>query len=257
MKVKEKAKEKDIIKYNEYIKHVRKYFQEKNYIEVPEIVHTITTSCEGDPKNVILCKKNGMMSALPQSNLKWIQHLLHKFNHNGGIFMTGTSYDQQQSIHPIIDFASYGTFADLLELLDDFCKYMGFENIIHYYPMDVNILNDNECEKFQDNKCIITTGLDKMFGKYHWFYKLVDKNYQIASIIIRGKRVLVGGERHTDVNKVMYNIYTIDNGEYIDILYNLFSKKRVDDELFKYSHINLITRFGATLNLDALFEILN
>ena len=248
-----KVKEND-----DFIKRIRKFFEDRNYIEVPETVHTITASCETNPNDMLTCRKNGMINSLPQSNLKWIQHLLHKFNHKGGIFIMGTSYNKH-SIYPILDFACYGTFEDLLELLTEFCIYIGFkkDEIIFHNPQDVNILKESECEHFKDTKCMITTGLDKMYNKYCWYYKLVDKDYKITSIILNGTRVLLGGERHTDITKMMYDIYTLDNGDYIESFYTLFTKKRVDDELFKYTRVNLVTRFGATINLDTLFDALN
>lgn len=244
--------------YDEFIKKVRKFFKDKKFIEVPELVHTITGSCEYDPHNLITCKKNGMVQGLPQSNLKWIQHLLHKFNHGSGVFMMGTSYNKT-NISPILDFAAYGTFEDLLELLTEFCVYIlstDKKDILFHNPMDINILKESECLKFKDKKCMITTGLDKMYNKYFWSYKLVDKQYKIASVILNGHSVILGGERHANVSKMMYDVYTLDNGDYIDTLYQLFTKKRVDDELLKYSNVKLVVRFGATINLQRLFDYL-
>jgi hypothetical protein len=252
MEVKEN---KELIRYNLFLKRVRKFFQDLKFIEVPELVHTLTSSCEYDPLDMMTCKKNGMIQGLPQSNLKWIQHLLHKFNHGSGVFMMGTSYNKT-SINPILDFAAYGTFDDLLEILSKFCIYMGIDknDMLFHNPMDINILKESECKKFSDKKCMITTGLDKMYNKYFWSYKLVDKEYKITSVLLNGKRVILGGERHTNVSKMMYDVYTLDNGDYIEHLYQLFTKKRIDDELLKYTNIKLVTRFGATINLDALFQ---
>jgi hypothetical protein len=245
-----------IKRYDKFIKKVRGFFRDRKFIEVPEMVHTITGSCEYDPTKLVICKKNGMIQGLPQSNLKWIQHLLHRFNHGGGgVFMLGTSYNKT-NISPILDFAAYGTFEDLIELLTEFCVYMGFDkkDILFHNPMDINILKESECLKFKDKKCMITTGLDKLYNKYFWSYKLVDKQYKIASVILNGESVILGGERHANVSKMMYDVYTLDNGDYIDMLYQLFSKKRVDDELLKYTNIKLVLRFGATINLERLFE---
>lgn len=258
MQVKEKNTEGKIKEYDQFIKKVRKFFRERKFTEVPELVHTITSSCEYDPNDMITCKKNGMIHGLPQSNLKWVQHLLHKFNHGGGVFMMGTSYNKT-SITPIIDFAAYGTFEDLLELLTDFCIHMGFDksDIIYHNPMDINILKDSECLRFRDKKCMITTGLDKMYNTYFWSYKLVDKQYKIASVLINGQQVILGGERRISVSDMIYDVYTLDNGDYIDTLYQLFTKKRVDDELMKYSNVKLVIRFGATINLQRLFDTIN
>lgn len=254
MKVKEN---KNLIQYDLFVKKVRAFFRDRNFIEMPETTHTITSSCENDPDMMLVCKKNGIVQGLPQSNLKWIQHLLHTFKSGKGVFMMGTSYNKT-GIHPILDFAAYGTFEDLIEVLTDFCVYMGIDkkDILYHNPMDINILKESECKRFQDKKCMITTSLDKMYNTYFWWYKVVDKRYKITSVIMHGKSVIFGGERHTDASRMIYDVYTLDNGDYISSLYQLFTKKRVDDELLKYTNVKLVTRFGATINLDELFQIL-
>ena len=249
----------DIQEYNKFLIKVRQFFESRGFIEVAETIHTLTTACETDPKDVLLCKKNGILTCLPQSNLKWIQYLLHEFNGGkGGLFMTGVSYNrgtmETSKIYPILDFAAYGTIDDLLEILTDFCRYMEFGKPLYIHPGGVNILKDSECEKYKSKECVITTGLDRIFNKYFWQYKLVDTQYKVASLILHGKRVILGGERSIDVKKMLFDVYTIDNGDYIKTLYNLYNMKRVDDELLRYPSIKWTTRYGATINLEALFQ---
>jgi hypothetical protein len=251
----------DIQEYNKFIVKVRHFFESKGFIEVPETTHTLTTTCEMDPDDLVLCRKNGMIVCLPQSNLKWIQYLLFNARRNG-LFMTGISYNrgtmEDKKIHPILDFAAHGTIDDLLQILTDFCKYMDLGKPLYINPWGINILKDSECEKYKDkSSCIITNGLDKIFNKYFWQYKLVDTQYKVASLILYGKRIILGGERSTDINKMMFDMYTIDNGEYIKTLYNIYNMKHVDDELLRHPSIKWTTRYGATINLEALFNIIN
>lgn len=241
---------------------VRKFFDDKHFIEVGETNHTITSICEMNPSNLLVCKKNGMVYGLPQSNLKWIQYLLHKNEYNSGIYMTSTSYnkgeltDIDSKIYPIFEFAKYGTFDDLLELLIEFCdKILNIpkKDINYICPDNINILDKTQCHAhFKDMKCIITTALDGVFNKYFWTYDNSAGQYKITALIIYGEIILLGGERHNNIQKMMYDVYTLDKGEYINTLYNLFSKQRVEDELSVYTHVKLISRFGATIYLNSL-----
>ena len=47
---------KDIVNYSKFIKKIRTFLITKNFTEVPEIRHTLTSSCEYDTNNLITCK---------------------------------------------------------------------------------------------------------------------------------------------------------------------------------------------------------
>lgn len=242
---------------------VRKFFDDRYLIEVGETNHTITSICEMNPSDLLVCKKNGMIYGLPQSNLKWIQYLLHKNEYNSGLYMVSTSYHKGElnevhsKIYPVFEFAKYGTFDDLLELLVEFCNEIlniQKKDIVYIYPENINILDKTQCySHFKDIKCVITTGLDSAFNKFFWTYdNMNERQYKVTAIILYGHVVLLGGERHNNNQKMMYDVYTLNKGQYVNTLYNLFSKQRVEDELSLYANVKLISRFGASIHLNLL-----
>lgn len=257
----------EFLSFHNVLLKVRKFFDDKHFIEVGETNHTITSICEMNPSDLLVCKKNGMVYGLPQSNLKWIQHLLHKNENNSGLYMISTSYNKgytkniDSHIFPVLEFAKCGTFDDLLELLIEFCnKILNIpkQDINYIYPKNINILDKTQCySHFKDIKCVITTGLNAVFNNYFWTYNnTADRQYKIIALIIYGQIILLGGERHNNITKMMFDIYTLNKGEYINSLYNLFSKQRVEDELNMYTHVKLMTRFGATIHLNSLVKFI-
>ena len=183
-----------------------------------------------------------------------------------GLYIIGTSYnggyikDVSKNIYPILDFVDYGTIDDLINIVTEFCLYLGYtkQDITYISPNNINILDENECKNhFSKYKIVITTSLDVKFNKYYWFYNTFDKKYKVVALIINGQRVLIGGERMTNIHEIILKFYTIDKGNYVTSLYNIFTKCRIDDEIVKYTNLKLVERFGATINLVVLFNVIN
>ena len=113
---------------------MRSFFLEKGFLEV----HTqnrlsILAACE-DPTTVTTYEYAGEVWPLPQTGQMWLEYELLTNPDIPGCFCVSTSYRQEQNpkegrhelIFPMFEFEMPGTFADLLQMENDLCKFLGF-----------------------------------------------------------------------------------------------------------------------------------
>ena len=59
-------------------------------------------------------------------------------------------------------------------------------------------------------------------------------------------------ERSTNVEEMRENFHTISDGEYANLLYNHFSKERVEAELEEYLSLDMFSRFGGGIGVTRM-----
>jgi hypothetical protein len=64
-----------------------------------------------------------------------------------------------------------------------------------------------------------------------------------------GMETIGSAERATDVQEMKEQFYTISNGEYAELLFNLFGKDRVELELFKFLSHDFRPRYGGGIGV--------
>ena len=75
-----------------------------------------------------------------------------------------------------------------------------------------------------------------------------------CDVIMGGMETIGSAERATDVQEMKEQFYTISNGEYANLLFDLFGKDRVELELFKFLSHDFIPRYGGGIGVTRMIS---
>ena len=265
---------------------LRQFFLDRNFLEV----HTqnrlsILAACE-DPTTVATYQYSGQTWPLPQTGQMWLEYELLTRPEIPGCFCVSTSYRQEQNptegrhelIFPMFEFESPGNFNDLLNLENDLCTYLGFKcdhERASYDDLDFpGGMYQSVLAKFTGPE-LDAGHEEKLYQEYGDVYFLTNFpestspfwNMKIGGTDIKGNKlankcdVIMGGmetigsaERATDVQEMKEQFYTISNGEYAELLFNLFGKDRVELELFKFLSYDFFPRYGGGIGVTRMIS---
>ena len=272
--------------YTFVVKSLREFFDSKSFLEV----HTqnrlsILAACE-DPTTVATYEYQGQIWPLPQTGQMWLEYELLTKPDLKGCYCVSTSYRQEQNplpgrhdvIFPMFEFEAHGDFEDLLQLENDLCKHLGFKS-----KTERNMYTEDFPGGFYQSVLAKYTGeeLDahheeEMYQEYgdvffltkfpestspFWNMKISEdrgpKDIKLANkcdVIMGGMETIGSAERATDVQEMKEQFYTISDGEYAKLLFNLFGKERVELELFKFLSHDFIPRFGGGIGVTRLIS---
>ena len=265
---------------------LRQFFLDRNFLEV----HTqnrlsILAACE-DPTTVATYQYSGQTWPLPQTGQMWLEYELLTRPEIPGCFCVSTSYRQEQNptegrhelIFPMFEFESPGNFNDLLNLENDLCTNLGFKcdhERALYDDLDFpGGMYQSVLAKFTGPE-LDAGHEEKLYQEYGDVFFLTNFpestspfwNMKIGGTDIRGNKlankcdVIMGGmetigsaERATDVQEMKEQFYTISNGEYAELLFNLFGKDRVELELFKFLSYEFFPRYGGGIGVTRMIS---
>ncbi len=265
---------------------LRQFFLDRNFLEV----HTqnrlsILAACE-DPTTVATYQYSGQTWPLPQTGQMWLEYELLTRPEIPGCFCVSTSYRQEQNptegrhelIFPMFEFESPGNFNDLLNLENDLCTYLGFKcdhERASYDDLDFpGGMYQSVLAKFTGPE-LDAGHEEKLYQEYGDVFFLTNFpestspfwNMKIGGTDIKGNKlankcdVIMGGmetigsaERATDVQEMKEQFYTISNGEYAELLFNLFGKDRVELELFKFLSYDFFPRYGGGIGVTRMIS---
>ena len=94
-----------------------------------------------------------------------------------------------------------------------------------------------------------------------WNMKLgnldVKKQHKLANkcdVIMGGMETIGSAERATDVQEMKEQFYTISDGGYAQLLFDLFGKERVELELFKFLAHDFRPRYGGGIGVTRMIS---
>ena len=277
----------DPYEYTSVVKSLREFFDSKSFQEV----HTqnrlsILAACE-DPTTVATYEYQGQIWPLPQTGQMWLEYELLTKPDLQGCYCLSTSYRQEQNplpgrhdvIFPMFEFESHGDFDDLLTMENDLCKHLGFKCDFNLAPYDdlefPGGMYQSVLAKYTGTE-LDAHHEEKMYQEYgdvffltrfpettspFWNMKISEergpKNMKLANkcdVIMGGMETIGSAERATDVQEMKEQFYTISNGEYAELLFNLFGKDRVELELFKFLSYDFVPRYGGGIGVTRLIS---
>jgi aspartyl/asparaginyl-tRNA synthetase len=264
---------------------LRQFFLDKNFLDV----HTqnrlsILAACE-DPSTVATYQYSGETWPLPQTGQMWLEYELLNNPKLPGCFCLSTSYRQEQNptegrhelIFPMFEFESPGNFEDLLQLENDLCKYLGFKCdherapytedfpggkyqsvLAKYTGVELDAGHEEEMYKEYGDVFFLTNfpestspfwnmkigGLDSVGNK------LANK----CDVIMGGMETIGSAERATDVKEMKEQFYTISEGGYAKLMFDLFGKDRVEVELDEFLSYDFFPRFGGGIGITRIIS---
>ena len=277
----------DPYEYTSVVKSLREFFDSKSFQEV----HTqnrlsILAACE-DPTTVATYEYQVQISPLPQTGQMWLEYELLTKPDLQGCYCLSTSYRQEQNplpgrhdvIFPMFEFESHGDFDDLLTMENDLCKHLGFKCDHERAPYDdldfPGGMYQSVLAKYTGEE-LDALHEEKMYQEYgdvffltrfpettspFWNMKISEergpKGMKLANkcdVIMGGMETIGSAERATDVQEMKEQFYTISNGEYAKLLFNLFGKDRVELELFKFLSYDFVPRYGGGIGVTRLIS---
>ena len=277
----------DPYEYTSVVKSLREFFDSKSFQEV----HTqnrlsILAACE-DPTTVATYEYQGQIWPLPQTGQMWLEYELLTKPDLQGCYCLSTSYRQEQNplpgrhdvIFPMFEFESHGDFDDLLTMENDLCKHLGFKCDHERAPYDdldfPGGMYQSVLAKYTGEE-LDALHEEKMYQEYgdvffltrfpettspFWNMKISEergpKGMKLANkcdVIMGGMETIGSAERATDVQEMKEQFYTISNGEYAELLFNLFGKDRVELELFKFLSYDFVPRYGGGIGVTRLIS---
>ena len=272
--------------YTQVVKSLREFFDSKSFLEV----HTqnrlsILAACE-DPTTVATYEYQGNIWPLPQTGQMWLEYELLTKPDLEGCYCVSTSYRQEQNplpgrhdvIFPMFEFEAHGDFEDLLQLENDLCKHLGFKS-----KTERNMYTEDFPGGFYQSVLAKYTGTEltahheeEMYQEYgdvfflthfpestspFWNMKLgeldVKKDKKLANkcdVIMGGMETIGSAERGTDVEEMREQFYTISEGGYAELSFNLFGKERVEEELNEFLAHDFIPRFGGGIGVTRMIS---
>ena len=272
--------------YTQVVKSLREFFDSKSFLEV----HTqnrlsILAACE-DPTTVATYEYQGQIWPLPQTGQMWLEYELLTKPDLEGCYCVSTSYRQEQNplpgrhdvIFPMFEFEAHGDFEDLLQLENDLCKHLGFKSKTerNMYTEDFpggfyqsvlakytgpELDADHEEELYKEyGDVFFLTHFPESTSPF-WNMKLgeldVKKDKKLANkcdVIMGGMETIGSAERGTDVEEMREQFYTISEGGYAELLFNLFGKERVEEELNEFLAHDFIPRFGGGIGVTRMIS---
>ena len=242
-------------------------------------------ACE-DPTTVATYEYQGEVWPLPQTGQMWLEYELLTKPDLEGCYCVSTSYRQEQNplpgrhdvIFPMFEFESHGNFEDLIQLENDLCKHLGFkskternmytedfpgglyQSVLAKYTGE-ELDAHHEEEMYQEyGDVFFLTKFPESTSPF-WNMKISEergpKDVKLANkcdVIMGGMETIGSAERATDVQEMKEQFYTISDGEYAKLLFNLFGKDRVELELFKFLSHDFIPRYGGGIGVTRLIS---
>ena len=260
---------KDMFLYNDAVKKMRQFFQdEKGFTEVPaQSRQSILAACE-DPATISQYIFGGVNWPLPQTGQMWLERELLDNPKVNGVFCITTSYRNEPNpiegrhdkIFPMFEFESHGDINDMVELESELLEHLGFgkqkkvfyEDACNWYNVDTI---EAEQEEDMVNHYGNVVSLQRFPQRTHPFWNMKHDGggiYNKVDVIIHGMETIGSAERSSDADWMRKQFHTISDGEYANLLFNHFGRKRVEDELEEYLKLDMFDRFGGGIGVTRM-----
>jgi aspartyl/asparaginyl-tRNA synthetase len=259
--------------YHIVTKKLRVFFESKGFIEV----HTqsrlsILAACE-DPETIATFDYDGIKWPLPQTGQMWLEYELLTNPDANGFFCLSTSYRNEpnpvegrhEKIFPMFEFELKGNMEDMIALERELLEFLGFGNKETFASSNYDDVckkynateldNDHEDILCKENGPIFFLTMFPNFTSPFWNMKLNDESTKHANkvdVIIHGMETIGSAQRSNDPDEMRKQFYSISDGKYAQILFDNFTKERVETELDEFLKFNFIERSGGGIGLTRL-----
>ena len=249
---------------------------DKGFLEV----HTqnrlsILAACE-DPFNVATYNYAGQVWPLPQTGQMWLEHELLSSPDSKGFFCVSTSYRQEPNaipgrhdiIFPMFEFEMPGDIDDLKQMEYELVEYLGFtkptEKTYRQWQTHFELSASDELEAEHETKMYeqfdtaMITEFPEMTSPFWNMSRNADgDSSRKIDVILGGMETIGSAERSTDVDQMRHTFHTITGGAYSNLLYELFTKERVEAELEKFLEFDFFPRVGGGIGMTRMIAALD
>ena len=256
-------------KYTDAVTELRSFFLSKNFYEV----HTqnrlsILAACE-DPETVATYNYGNNIWPLPQTGQMWLEYELLSNPKAEGFFCVSTSYraepnpvpGRHETIFPMFEFEMKGGVKELEEMEIELCQWLGI-------PLSVGNIRtyDQWCTDYDtkeldhEHEKAISRGMITDFPEWtspFWnMARNTDGTSKKIDVILGGMETIGSAERSTDKEQMRDTFYTISDGQYAQLIIDLFGRSRVEKELEDFLSFDFFPRSGGGIGITRLISAL-
>ena len=253
--------------FTDAVTELRSFFLSKNFYEV----HTqnrlsILAACE-DPETVATYNYADNIWPLPQTGQMWLEYELLSNPSAEGFFCLSTSYraepnpvpGRHETIFPMFEFEMKGGVEELKQMEIELCKHLGLPELtIETYDDWAKIFSTKELD--HDHEKSIGSGMITDFPEWTSpFWNMArndDGTSKKIDVILGGQETIGSAERSTDKDQMRDTFYTISDGQYAQLIIDLFGRSRVEKELEEFLSFNFFPRSGGGIGMQRLMKAL-
>ncbi len=256
-------------KYSNAVDLLRSFFLSKGFLEV----HTqnrlsILAACE-DPETVAVYNYGGNVWPLPQTGQMWLEHELLSNPEESGFFCVSTSYraepnpvpGRHETIFPMFEFEMKGDVYDLKAMEIELCEHLGLAlepDKIKKYDSWADDYKVKELD--HGHEAAIGRGMITDFPEWTSpFWNMArndDGTSKKIDVILGGMETIGSAERSTDKEQMRDTFYTISDGQYAQLIIDLFGRSRVEKELEDFLSFDFFPRSGGGIGITRLITAL-
>jgi len=265
--------EKDIVTFSEIVNKMRQFCLGKGFIEVnTQDRLSILAACE-DPTTVATYNYAGQVWPLPQTGQMWLEYELLTRPELPGVFCISTSFRNEKNpipgrhkiIFPMFEFELKGGLVELEKFENELLEYLGFGGEKDFFHKTYDELKDfykvKELKAEHENKMLKDFGpivFCKRFPKYtspFWNMKRKSESHsEKIDVIMYGNETIGSAERSTNREEMKEEFYSISSGEYANLLFGLFGKERVEEELNEFLSLDFFPRCGGGIGMTRMIS---
>lgn len=262
------------VEFHNCVKRMRDFFESRGFIEV----HTqsrlsILAACE-DPTTISTYNYGGEIWPLPQTGQMWLEYELLKNPEAPGFFCLSTSFRDEPNpvegrhdkIFPMFEFEMKGDMNDMVQLEKDLLVHMGFGEESTFHEGDyLDVAKKYGVEELEHEH---EAALESDYGKVYFLknfpnntspfwnmkqHESGDCAYKV-DVIMHGVETIGSAQRSSSVEEMRHMFYNISDGDYAQILFDKFSKERVESELQEFLGHNFFERCGGGIGVTRMIR---
>ena len=168
-------------------------------------------------------------------------------------------------VFPMFEFELPGGIKELEKFETELLEHMGFGKSSEHHHKTYDELKKHygvdELKTEHENKMVEDFGpvvFCKEFPSYtspFWNMKRKDKNYSNKiDVILYGNETIGSAERSTNPKEMKEEFYTISDGKYAGLLFDLFGKERVEKELNEFLSLQFFPRVGGGIGMTRMIN---
>lgn len=260
----------DATEFNYVVDKLRCFFKKKGFVEVTtQHKLSILAACE-DPRTICTYKYNGELWPLPQTGQMWLEHEMLKNPSYPGYFCVSTSYRNEPTpiagrhniIFPMFEFEMKGGLEELIKMEKELLKYLGYsvpaeldymKAVEKYKTFDIT--HDQEQLMYKEMGAAVLLEKFPAFTSPFWNMERFDEMYaKKVDVILSGMETIGSAERSCNKEEMRKTFQTISDGGYAKILYDTFTKERVEKELEEFLSYDFFQRSGGGIGITRLIS---
>lgn len=250
---------------------LRAFFLSKGRIEVhPQSRLSILAACE-DPTTVSTFRYHHHVWPLPQTGQMWLEHELLRNPQLPGVFCVTTSYRNEpnpipgrhETIFPMFEFETHGGIEVLHDLEIELITALWltqqpiavetYDDVARFYQTS-DLTAAHELRMQEDfGEVMLLTHFPHSTSPFRNMKNIGDHAAKI-DVIAYGMETIWSAERSTNVAEMRESFHTISDGGYAQLLYNNFTKERVEAELENFLSYDFFPRCGGGIGMTRMIR---